>query len=153
MIPYLLTHNELTEAQFDDIVKETKYKAINAHLTGSLIQSDTKLNQTQAQALVTGLVQKWTELGLTERKLNQEDQRIMIETFNAEIKAEYPGMGQAAGAALITGYDNLEVVDVDLKVFSTTPEKEKKEEPLPPVANKRVIKPKWLNRKPGKAKL
>ena len=25
---------------------------------------------------------------------------------------------------MITGYDNLEVVDVDLKVFSTTPEKE-----------------------------
>ena len=33
------------------------------------------------------------------------------------------------------------------------PEKEKKEEPLPPVANKRVIKPKWINRKQGKAKL
>ena len=31
---------------------------------------------------------------------------------------------KAPGAALITGYDNLEVVDVDLKVFSTTPEKE-----------------------------
>ena len=30
---------------------------------------------------------------------------------------------KADGAALITGYDNLEVVDVDLKVFSTTPEK------------------------------
>ena len=104
----LLTQNELTEAQFDDIVKETKYKAINAHLTGALIQSDTKLNQTQAQALVTGLVQKWTELGLTERKLNQEDQRIMIETFNAEIKAEYPGLGQAAGAVVKKAYDFLE---------------------------------------------
>lgn len=104
----LKLQNALTEAQFDDIVKETKYKAINTQLSGALIEADTKLSKAQAQGITTGIIQKWTELGLTERKLNQEDQRIMIETFNAEIKAEYPGLGQAAGSVVKKAYNFLE---------------------------------------------
>ena len=32
----------------------------------------------------------------------------MIETFNAEIKAEYPALGQAAGSVVKKAYDFLE---------------------------------------------
>lgn len=53
---------------------------------------------------------KWTELQT--KKLTKEE---FTKIYTSH---------KAAGAALITGYDNLEVVDVDLKVFSTTPEKE-----------------------------
>jgi hypothetical protein len=53
---------------------------------------------------------KWTELQT--KKLNKDE---FTNIYSSQ---------KARGAALITGYDNLEVVDVDLKVFSTTPEKE-----------------------------
>lgn len=53
---------------------------------------------------------KWTELQT--KKLNKDE---FTNIYSSP---------KARGAALITGYDNLEVVDVDLKVFSTTPEKE-----------------------------
>lgn len=104
----LKLQNNLTEAQFDDIVKETKHRAINTQLTNDLIEAQTDLTKTQAKTIVTAVVQKWTELGLTERKLNQEDMRIMIETFEAEIKAEYPSLGQAAGAVVKKAYNFLE---------------------------------------------
>ena len=52
---------------------------------------------------------KWTELQT--KKLTKEE---FTNIYSSP---------KARGAALITGYDNLEVVDVDLKVFSTTPEK------------------------------
>ena len=37
----LKIQNDLTQAQFDDIVKETKYKAINTQLTNDLIEAQT----------------------------------------------------------------------------------------------------------------
>lgn len=104
----LQIQNDLTEAQFDDIVKETKFKAINTQLTNDLIEAQTKLTNTQAKTIVTAVVQRWTELGLTERRLNQEDQKIMIDSFEAEIKAEYPGVMQVAGGIVKKAYDFIE---------------------------------------------
>lgn len=52
---------------------------------------------------------KWTEL---------QTNKLTKEEFTKIYTSH-----KAAGAALITGYDNLEVVDIDLKVFSTTSEK------------------------------
>jgi len=120
----LKLQNSLTQEQYDDIVKETKYRAINTQLSGALIETNTKLSKAEAQSITTGIVQKWTELGLTERKLNQEDQRIMIETFNAEIKAEYPSLGQAAGAVVKKAYNFLEEL-VDLVPIKGLPLEDK----------------------------
>jgi len=111
----LRIQNQLTAEQFDAIVAETKLKAVGQALINSLTEVKTrgeeagiKLTEAQRQNIFTSLQQKWTELGLDQRKLDQDAQRILIETFKAEIDAEYPGIGEVGGSILKKAYNYIE---------------------------------------------
>lgn len=96
----LQQQNLLIGEQFDSLVKEAKQKAIGAELENTLTKAKIKLTDTERQSIITGITQKWTELGLEGRRVDQKDLEIAIDTFKAEFDAKYPGMGQVIGSEL-----------------------------------------------------
>lgn len=100
----LKLENSITTEAYDSIVAETKARAIGQTLENELNRSKIKLTDTEKQAITTGIVQKWTELGLEGRKLDQKDQEILINKFEAEIKANTPTLGQVAGGIAQKAY-------------------------------------------------
>ena len=103
--------NDLTEAQFNDLVDEVRYKAVGAHLNNELTQAKISLTDTEKQSIITEIAQKWTELGLKEREVSVSEKNQIVNKFEAEIKAEYPSIQQVAGSVLKKAYDALESIE------------------------------------------
>jgi hypothetical protein len=103
--------NDLTEAQFYDLVDEVKYKAIGAHLNNELTQAKISLTDTEKQSIITEIFQKWTELGLKEREVLVSEKNQIVNKFEAEIKAEYPSIQQVAGSLIKKAYNSLESIE------------------------------------------
>lgn len=103
--------NDLTEAQFNYLVDEVRYKAVGAHLNNQLTQAKISLTDTEKQSIITSIVQKWTELGLKEREVSVSEKNQIVNQFEAEIRAEYPSIGQAAGSVLKKALDSLETIE------------------------------------------
>lgn len=124
----LKIHNDLTEEQFNDLVKETRERAIGQALNNTLTEVETELKKhqinltdTQKQQINISLAQKWTELGLEGRKLDQEAERIAIQQFEAELKANYPTTGQVAGSIAKKAYITLKNLELLITGKETIP--------------------------------
>ena len=110
--------NDLTEAQFYDLVDEVKYKAVGAHLNNELTQAKISLTDTEKQSIITEIFQKWTELGLKEREVSVKEREVsvneknqIVNQFEAEIRAEYPSIQQVIGSVLKKAYNSLESIE------------------------------------------
>lgn len=113
---------KLTETQFDDLVNDIRQTVIGKALDNELTKSQTKLTDTQKQGILTSIVQKWTEIGLTSKsvyqhgraldqkdiELEQKNREIAINKFKAEVDAQYPGAWNVVGGALKKAYTTLE---------------------------------------------
>ena len=105
--------NELTQEQFDSIVEETRQKARGAALENALTISKIKLTDAERQEIFTTLQQKWVDLGLKERGLNQEQQKIAIDKLEQEVKQQYPNLGQMTGNIIRNWYHAIRQIDDD----------------------------------------
>lgn len=117
--------NDLTEAQFYDLVDLVRYQAVGAHLNNELTQAKISLTYTEKQSIITEILQKWTELGLKEREVSVSEKNLelkerevsvseknqIVNQFEAEIKAEYPSIQQVAGSVLKKVYNSLESIE------------------------------------------
>ena len=103
--------NELTQEQFDSIVEETRQKAIGAALENTLTESKIKLTNAERQDIFTTLHQKWVDLGLKDRGLTQEQQKIAIDKLEQEVKQQYPSMGQMTGNIIRNWYHAIRQID------------------------------------------
>lgn len=106
-----LQQHELTQAQFDDIVKETRERATGQAIQNELTNKKINLTETEIQQIRTSIVQKWTELGLKDREVSVSEKNQIVNKFEAEIRAEYPSIAQAAGGVLKKAVDALETVE------------------------------------------
>ncbi|AXH73655.1 MAG: DNA pilot protein [Microviridae sp.] len=113
----LVTDNAISTGQAQSLIKKASEEAIGASLDNELTRSKINLTDTEKQGIITGIVQKWTEL-------SQKGQQISIEKFNAEIKAEYPSMGDVAGSIAKKAYKTLQNIENYLK-GETQPIKDK----------------------------
>ena len=107
----LKLHNDLTQDQYDDLVKEVHERAIGQQLNNVLTESEIELKKaqviltnTQKQQIITSLTQKWTELKL-------QDEKIAIDKFTAEMHAELPSAGQVLGGIAKKAYISLKNIE------------------------------------------
>lgn len=128
----LKINNELTEAQFNDIVLETHNRAIGQGLNNILTKAETELKgdqqnlvKMQRQQIITSLTQKWTELGLQGRELDQKDAQIAIQAFEAEFKANYPGAWNALGYLIKGGITSLMNIERKFRGYPLVPIEQK----------------------------
>lgn len=93
---------ELTQAQQDtfikratanDIVDEIKARAIGAVWQNALTQSNIAANYAEIQKWATELAQGW-------EKLDQNQQQIKINDYEAKLKEKYPGLWNVGGKFL-----------------------------------------------------
>ena len=124
----LKINNDLTEAQFNDLVKETHERSIGQVLNNILTKAETELKgdqrdliKAQKQQIITSLTQKWTELGLHGRELDQKDAQIAITAFEAEMKANYPGAWNSLGYLLKGGITSLMNIERKFRGFPLSP--------------------------------
>ena len=110
----LKTNNELTEAQFSSIVEETRQKAIGQALENELTRAKIKLTDTERQQIITTITQKWTELGISKQRADQEADNIAINKLEAEVKQQYPSLGQMTGNIIRNWYHAVRKVDDDI---------------------------------------
>lgn len=107
----LRLENGITSDGYNDIVNTIRETAIGKALENELTEAKTKLTNTEIQQIKTGIVQKWTELGLSQRSLDQKDRDIKIKQFEAEISAEYPNAWSVLGGVMKKAYDSLESIE------------------------------------------
>lgn len=107
----LKLHNDLTQDQYDDLIKEVHERAIGQQLNNVLTESEIELKKaqviltnTQKQQIITSLTQKWTELKL-------QDEKIAIDKFTAEMHAELPSAGQVLGGIAKKAYISLKNIE------------------------------------------
>ncbi|AXH76862.1 MAG: DNA pilot protein [Microviridae sp.] len=106
----LMQQNLLTQAQFDSIVNKTAEEATGAYLENELTKSKTKLTETEMQSIKTSIVQKWTELSQKATGLDQEQQKIELNKFVAEMNSKYPSIMNTAGGLIQGALNQLEAI-------------------------------------------
>lgn len=89
--------NYINSETRNDKIAQIQAEAIGALLRNLNTQADTTLKGTQNTATITGLQQKWKELSLQSRNLDQNDKRINIEKFAKEMEANYPSIMESSG--------------------------------------------------------
>lgn len=112
-----IAEGTLTEQNMPNIIKETQLKAVGQELENALTQSKTRLTDMERQAIITGLVQKWTELSQKERALGQtdsaiaqRDKEIEIEKFKSEMAQKYPSVMNVAGGFIQGALNQLRAI-------------------------------------------
>lgn len=120
--------NAITTDSYNSIVSEIRSRAIGQAITNELNSANIDLKKAEKQALITGVVQKWTQLGIEQQavdvqkkgtqqrdvELSQNAFRLKIQQFEAEMAAEYPGAWNVAGSVLKKAYDSLEMIETTI---------------------------------------
>ena len=109
---------DLTTDQYNDLVEEVRERARGQALKNLLTEAETDLKKAQKsfteaekQGIYTSLMQKWTELGFQERHLNQGADIIAIDKLEAEIRQQYPSLGQMTGNIIRNWYHAVRNID------------------------------------------
>ena len=99
--------NNLTIDQYESLVEEAKQNAIGAAMRNTLMEAQEKgilkgieLDSAKIKEIGESITQKWTQLSQKGYELGQKDQQIAIDTFKAEISAEFPSLLQAGGKVI-----------------------------------------------------
>lgn len=107
-------NNKIGEETALSVIEEIKTNAVGAALRNELLQyqiagtdAGNKLTQRKTQEIGERISQEWQKIGLIKegakqdwQKLSNEDKRIAIETFKAEIEADYKGINNVAGKVI-----------------------------------------------------
>lgn len=104
--------NELTQAQFDDLVKEQREKAIGQAIINDLNKSNIKYNEEKIREISESIDQKWQQISINWGNLANAERQTLIHQFEAEIKAEYPNIGNATGKWINEMYDMFGTLDM-----------------------------------------
>lgn len=87
----------IKKATMNDKIDIVKREAIGALLRNQLTGTEIKANETQIK-VNEAQINKWaTELTQGWHNLSRQDQELRLKTWEAEIKAQFPGIGQMAG--------------------------------------------------------
>lgn len=105
-----IAEGSLTEQNMPNIIKETQLKAVGQELENALTESKTRLTDMERQAIITGIVQKWTELSQRATGLNQDQQKIEIEKFKSEMANKYPSVMNVAGGFIQGALNQLRAI-------------------------------------------
>ena len=122
----LSLQNSITSEAKDNIIKQYQLNAIQSQMNIELTKANISKTETEISAISTQLYQKWQELDIKAGELEQsayknETERlkaradVMINKFEAEIKAEYPGLLNVAGSIAKKAYDVLEQTEINLR--------------------------------------
>lgn len=77
-----ILQNALTSANITNTQTDTRLKEAGIAKT----IAETGLTTKQTQAITTQIAQKWTEIGLNKRSLDQTDQKLLIESFKTSME-------------------------------------------------------------------
>lgn len=99
----LVRQNDINEKTKDDVIKTVNAHMLGAYLENVLTQQKTaesgsniEVNKQQIRQMSEHIMQEWSKIG-------QGQEKLAIETFMAEMKANYPGMSQEMGNILNDG--------------------------------------------------
>lgn len=102
----------LTDAQFESIVIETKQKAIGQSLQNALISTENELKKaninytnSQINQISETISQRWREIG-------QTDEKILIDTFEAEFKVNNPNASAVIGSIAKKAYTSVKNIEL-----------------------------------------
>ena len=101
--------NNLESSVIDERKKFVKYQATNEMLQGMLIKANTGKSNAEIKQISENIAQKWMEISQNWVNLNQGQQKIEIQKFQEEIKAEYPSLWNVGGSIAKKFYDTLEM--------------------------------------------
>lgn len=92
-----IANSDIQESAKESIIQSYQLSAIEGALRNELLKaqksnviSSTAVNEQQIKNMATKILQDW-------KQLDQGEQKLAIEKFNAEIKANYPGITQVGG--------------------------------------------------------
>ena len=122
----LSLQNSITSEAKESIIKQYQLNAIQSQMNIELTKANISKTYTEINAISTQLYQKWQELDIKAGELEQsayknETERlkeradVMINKFEAEIKAESPGLLNVAGSIAKKAYDVLEQTEINLR--------------------------------------
>lgn len=106
-----VTEGYIRAGEADARIQSAKLAVVTATLENELTESKTNLTEAEKKGIITGIVQKWTELNQKQQGLSLEAQKIKIETFSKEMEAEYPGAWNVIGNVMKKAYKSLENIE------------------------------------------
>lgn len=118
----LRLQNKITNEAYISIVKEIEQRAIGVELENELTQSKKLLTDAEKKSVITSIMQKWTELGISKQEADATTKNAQTNRYNAKMKLmelqlqdkklnfdiDYPGMGDVAGSVMKKAYSALE---------------------------------------------
>lgn len=111
----LKLENSITTETFDAIVAETKGRVLSQTLNQELTKANIKLTETERQAIITTLVQRWTRIGMENRGLDQKDRELDIREVEQQFKTSHPGVSQVSGRIVDAAYNALQWITEGFK--------------------------------------
>jgi len=96
----LVAQGKLTQIDADNEQRKLNAEIGRIAIENTLTRAQTNNTIQLTEESKQKIVQKWKEIEQSEQHLNQEQQRIKIEAFKAELEAEYPGVGNTIGKIL-----------------------------------------------------
>lgn len=96
----------LEQTKWDRVEQITK-ATLMMNIEAALKQSDIEVNAAKIHEVTNGVMQKWAEVGQGWKRTEQEAEKIAIQEFDAQIKANYPGLFNALGRNYDDFIDNV----------------------------------------------
>ncbi|AXH75607.1 MAG: DNA pilot protein [Microviridae sp.] len=96
----LLLEGKILEGEANARIAKANSEALGAELNNELTKSKTNLTNAEIEAVSVKIAQEAERIMQSGRALDQKDKEILINTFKAEIDAEYPGLWDTLGMAL-----------------------------------------------------
>lgn len=114
----LKLENAITTEAYDDIIEEIKQNAIGRSIENNLNKAKISLTDAQKKQVTASIVQKWTELGISQEGVKNQANTVEIAKFRAELEREYPSLWQMGGSIVKEAWDTLTNIERKIRGFS-----------------------------------
>lgn len=86
---------------YEDQIKEVRARAAGAILGNHAITKGMEVDDATISKMKNDVAIGWGKLALDSKTVDQNDERIKIDKFNAEMRAKYPSMWNVVGKAMV----------------------------------------------------
>lgn len=97
--------NKVSREVLESDIQKRRGEAMQVSLQNTLLRAQTNLTNEQANAISEKVAQDWQTVSQGWIGLSLKQREIAINKFQAEVKAEFPGLSQITGKALSDFYD------------------------------------------------
>jgi uncharacterized protein (DUF3084 family) len=100
--------NNVNQATIDSKIEIIRNEAAATELENILKSVNIEKTETETKAIAQGILQKWKEIYLRGDEIEVKKQDTQTKMFEAEIKAEYPGIQNAVGKIVAATHGKFE---------------------------------------------